>query len=192
MATRTHTQHMTVDEFYRWVSRPGNQDKFYELDEGEIIEMPPPGELHGILCAWIVRLLWRYVEARGKGYVCSNDTGLVIRRRPATVRGPDIMLYDENRPLRKFSRKFAQRLPRLVVEVLSSSDRMAKMNRKVSQYLKRGIPLVWVVDPEAEAISVYRPGQDVYVVEGEDEITGEEVLPGLRFRVAEFFTLPGQ
>lgn len=192
MATRIRSQQMTVDEFYEWVIRPKNQDKFFELDEGEVVEVPPPGELHGILCAWIIHLLWKYVEARGKGYVCSNDTGLVIKRRPAIVRGPDIMLYDENRPLRKFSRKFAERLPKLVVEVLSGTDRMAKVNRKVSQYLKRGIPLVWVVDPEAEAVSVYRPGQDVYVVEGEDEITGNDVLPGLRFRVEEFFALPGE
>ena len=192
MATRTQTQHLTVDEFYEWVSRPANQDKFHELDEGEIVEMPPPGETHGTICAWIVYLLWKYVKARGKGYVCSNDTGLVLRRRPATVRGPDIMVYDESRPLRKLSRKFAVRLPRLVVEVLSPSDRMAKVNRKVGQYLRRGIPLVWVVHPETESVSVYRPGQDVYVVEGDHEITGENVLPGLRFRVAEFFALPGE
>src|SRR5437867_3101505 len=96
--TKRQTKLLTADEFYEWVNRPENQDKFYELDEGRVVEMPPPGETHGVLCAFIVHLLWMYVIRRGKGYVCSNDTGLVVKRKPGTVRGPDIMLFDESLP----------------------------------------------------------------------------------------------
>jgi Uma2 family endonuclease len=140
----------------------------------------------------IAYLLTHYVIRRGKGYVCINDTGLLIKRRPGTVRGPDIMLFDENRPLHKLSRKYAERIPKLVVEVLSPSDQMTKMSRRISQFLKRSVPLVWLVDPEEQAVTVYRPGKEHYVVRGEETLTGEDVLPGLRFRVAELFALPGQ
>jgi Uma2 family endonuclease len=186
------TKAMSADEFYQWAIRDGNRDKLYELDEGRIVEVPPAGEYHGVLCAYIVYLLWQYVFKRGKGYVCSNDTGLLIKRRPGTVRGPDIMLFDESRLLKKLSRKFAERIPKLVVEVLSPSDQMTKMARRVSQFLKRGVPLVWVVDPEEHAVTVYRPGKAHKVVRETEEITGEDVLPGLRYRVADLFQFPGQ
>src|SRR5689334_17656953 len=98
MAT-VDVRRMTPDEFFEWANRPENEDRFFELDEGEVVEMPPPGELHGLICGFIVHLLWKYVLERGKGQVCSNDTGLLVKKKPGTVRGPDIMLFDESRPL---------------------------------------------------------------------------------------------
>jgi Uma2 family endonuclease len=183
---------LTPDEFFEWANRPENAGKLYELDEGRAVEVPPPGELHGVICFLISHLLGRYVFQRGRGYVCTNDTGLLVKRKPGTVRGPDVMLFDESRPLEKLSRKYSTQLPKLVVEVWSPTDQPGKVNRRISQYLKRGVPLVWLVDPEVRTVSVYRPGKEHYVVEEAETLTGEDVLPGLRHRVAELFTLPGQ
>jgi Uma2 family endonuclease len=190
MATVT-TGPMTAEEFAEWAARPENQGRFVELDRGEVVEMPPPSEMHGILCGWIAHLLWRYVLQRGKGAVSSNDTGLLVESGPDTVRGPDLMLFDETRPLESLSRKFSERLPRLVVEVLSPSDKKGKVDQRISQYLRRGVPLIWVVDPEVRTVTVLRPGKDLYVRDDTEEVTGEDVLPDCRYRVAEFFTLPG-
>jgi Uma2 family endonuclease len=186
------TKPMTVAEFYEWTTRVQNNGKLYELDEGMVVEMPTPGEFHGAICFLIAYLLGTYVFQRGKGYICTNDTGLLVKRRPGTVRGPDIMLFDEKLPLRKLSRKFSVRLPKLVVEVLSPSDQMARINRRISQFLQRGVPLIWLVDPETRTVTVYRPGKDFKILSETDEITGEDVLPKMRFHVAEFFALPGQ
>jgi Uma2 family endonuclease len=191
MSTVT-TKPMTAGEFFEWVHRPENQDRFFELDDGEVVEMPPPGELHGILCGFIAHLLWVYVIGRGKGAVSTNDAGLLIKRKPGTVRGPDIMVFDESRPLRKLSRKFSEKIPRLIVEVLSPSDKMAKVNRRISQYLKRGVPLVWLVDPETRTVTVYKPGKDFEVLKEDEEVTGGDVLPKLRHAVAELFAVPGE
>jgi Uma2 family endonuclease len=54
------------------------------------------------------------------------------------------------------------------------------------------VKLVWIVDPEAREVCVYRPGHDPYVVTENEELTGEDVLPGFRCRVSEFFKLPGK
>jgi Uma2 family endonuclease len=186
------TRLMSAEEFYEWANRPENQDTLYELDEGKVVEVPPAGETHGVICFIIAYLLGKYVFQRGRGYVCTNDTGLLIKRKPGTVRGPDIMLFDENIPLHKLSRKWARRIPKLIVEVLSPSDQMAKVNRRISQYLKRGVPLVWLVHPDARSVTVYRPGKDFRVLQETDELTGEDVLPKLRIRVADLFALPGQ
>jgi Uma2 family endonuclease len=191
MAT-VSTRPMTAEEFFEWASRPENQDKYCELERGEIVPMPPPGQLHGALCAWIAYLLWSYVLKCGKGHVCSNDTGLIVERNPDTVRGADVMLFAETIPLEDLSPRYPDQLPQLVVEVLSPNDRQGRTNRRISQYLKRGIPLVWLVDPEVRSITVYQPGKEHYVAEGSDVLTGNDVLPNFQFTAGEFFTLPGQ
>ncbi len=66
------------------------------------------------------------------------------------------------------------------------------MNKRLSQYLKMGVPLVMLVDPEVRSVTVYRHGKDHYVLDDKDELTGEDVLPDFRCRVAEFFARPGQ
>src|SRR5438128_8124659 len=101
------------------------------------------------------------------------------------------MLFDESRPLKKMSRKFVDRIPKLIVEVLSPRDKLTQVNQRISQYLKRGVPLVWLVDPELRLVTVYRPGKDLVPLEETDELQSDDVLPGFRGRVAEFFTLPG-
>jgi Uma2 family endonuclease len=191
MAT-TGTKLLTADEFWEFVNRPENQDRYWELENGEVVEKPPPAEFHGILCAWIAHLLWDYAIRRGRGRVCSNDTGLVVRRGPDTVRGPDLMFFDDTKSLDELSRKFAQDVPRLIVEVLSPSDRVGKVNRRVGQYLRRGVPLVWVVDGDDRAITVYRTGQEPQTLDDSDELSDDDALPDFRCRVADLFTLPGQ
>src|SRR5215813_8568754 len=76
---------MTAEEFWDWLHQNNGADKRWELVNGEIEEMPPPGELHGVVCAWIAAFLWQFVIRRGHGRVCSNDTGLVVTSDPDTV-----------------------------------------------------------------------------------------------------------
>jgi Uma2 family endonuclease len=189
MAT-VETDLMTAEEFFDWAGRPENEDKLFELEFGEIVEMPNPSELHGVVCALIAHLLWTYIFGRGKGYVCSNDSGLLVARGPDTVRGPDLMLFDESRSLDALSRKFTERIPKLIVEVLSPSDQMTKVNLRISQFLKRGVPLAWLVDPDARRVTVYRPGKEHTVVDETEELTGEGALADLRVRVADLFAMP--
>jgi Uma2 family endonuclease len=54
------------------------------------------------------------------------------------------------------------------------------------------VALVWLVDPEGRTVTVYRNGQLPQVLEGEDELACEEMLPGFRCRTADFFYLPGE
>lgn len=191
MAT-VETKHLTAEEFWEWANRPENQDKPYELDRGEVVEVTRPAEFHGVLCAWIAHLLWGYALRHGRGCVCSNDTGLLVERDPDTLRGPDVMFLDELLGLEQLSRKFTQRIPKLVIEVMSPNDRMTKLNRRIGQYLERGVDLVWLVDADVRSLTVYRRDRYPRVLDDSEEVTGEEVLPDLRFRVSELFTLPAE
>jgi Uma2 family endonuclease len=193
MAT-AETRLMTAEEFHEWASRKENLDKTWELVKGEPIEITPPGEVHGILCAWIAHLLWEFIlqQRGGKGRVTGNDAGLIVERDPDTVCGPDLMLFAESRRLDQLSPTYPADLPLLVVEVRSPSDSYRRMLRRGTQYLERGVPMVWVVDPDDMSITFLRPRESPLFLEATDEVTGGEVLPDFRRPVADFFNFPGQ
>lgn len=183
---------MTAEEFYAWANRPENAGRWYELDRGEVIEVPPPKHLHGVVCWLISSLLAQYIARRGAGYACTNDTGIVVGRRPDTVRGADIMLFLESKTWDQLGRGYVEDIPNLIVEVLSPDDRPGKTNRRIEQYLRRGVPLVWLIDPEDRIVTVYRPNEFHKVLDETDELTGNGVLPEFSCRVADLFALPGQ
>lgn len=185
------TRGMTAGEFWEWCCRPENAGKRAELVRGEIIEMSSPGEVHGTVCWWIGALLAMFVLKRGKGRAATNDTGVVVEEGPDTVRGPDVVFFDETRPLDQLNWKHIRQVPTLVIEVVSPTDTPNKINRRVGEYLKRGVPLVWIVDPEDRTVGIHRKGELPRTLDEGDELTGEEVLPDLKHRVAELFTLPG-
>jgi Uma2 family endonuclease len=183
---------MTAEEFATWTARPENQGRWWELDRGRVIEMPPPKYPHGTLCGWITHLLWSFAVRRGRGHVISNDTGLIVERGPDTVRGVDVMFIDESTPFERIPRTYVESVPALAVEVRSPDDRPNQMHRRVAQYLARGVPLVWVVDPEDQSVAVHRPGELPLVAEGDDELVGYDALPDFACKVADLFALPGQ
>jgi Uma2 family endonuclease len=182
---------MTAEEFWEWCNRPENANKHAELVRGEIVEMPSPGERHGLLCAWIAFLLLTYVRSRRRGAVATNDTGLIVEESPDTVRGPDVVLFAECIPLEHANPRHSRRIPELVVEVLSPTDSWTALLRRVKQYHQRGVPLVWVVDPEPRTVTVCRPNEYQQLLEESEDVTGNGVLADFRLRVSELFNLPG-
>jgi Uma2 family endonuclease len=181
---------LTAEEFMAFVERPENAGRWFELDRGRVIEMPPPGRPHGVLCSWIAHLLWQYAIRVG-GQVTSNDTAFVVGRRPDCVRGADVMLFLTACRLADIPPGPVTDLPALIAEVYSPSDRPGQLNRRVSQYLRRGVPLVWVVYPDDRSVDVYRPGAEVLSLDGDDALAFPDVLPGFAGTVRDLFALPG-
>ena len=121
--------------------------------------MSRPGKLHGFVCGNIARILGNFARQRKKGYVCTNETGIVVERDPDTVRGPDLMFFEDASSAADIERKFGQTPALLDVEVLSPNDTHGKIMKRVNEQLAFGTPLVWVVDCEAENVTVHRPGR---------------------------------
>jgi Uma2 family endonuclease len=182
---------MTADDFFDFVHRPENAGKGFELDRGKVVEKPPPRERHGVVCSNVNLLLGLYVRQRRQGYVTSNDAGVRIDRNPDTVRGPDVACFETSRPYADLNPKFVEQTPTLVVEVWSPNDRPGKMTRRVAGYLRAGVKVVWVIDPEERDVTVYRPGQDDKVFDSKQELAGGDALPGFRCAVADLFFSAG-
>lgn len=195
MATQIETAlptKLTAEEFHVWACRPENEGKRYELDSGKVVEMPSPGVRHGTVCWLLSLIVGQYLFRRGAGHAASNDSGLIVQRKPDTVRGPDLMVFMDAVKYDDLELKYSERIPALVVEVLSPDDRPGKTNRRVEQYIRRGVPLVWLIDPEDRTVTVYRPEEFHKVLDENDELSGNGVLTDFSCRVSDLFSLPGQ
>ena len=185
-------QQMTVEEFFDWTHREENRDRFFELERGAVIEMPPPGKYHGFVCMNVGAILHSYAAEQGSGYVCSNDAGVVTERNPDSVRGPDLSDYEDAQTAGDIDRGYGHRPPRLAVEVLSPHDRVNPMLQRVAELLRAGVGMVWVIAPEPRDISLCRPSQEPQLLSADDTLTAEDVLPDFACPVAQIFEMPGQ
>ena len=154
-----------------------------ELVRGRIVEMNQPYPRHGLICMEIGHVVRSYVKQHKLGYVMCNDSGVITERDPDTVRGPDISFYSHGRlPKGPIPQGYLKVAPNLVFEVLSPSDRWARVLEKVGEYLTAGVEVVCVLDPERETMHVYRDETPSEVLAADDELTIPEVLG--EFRIA--------
>lgn len=188
--TTIPTTLMTASEFWDFVHRPANRDQIFELERGKVVELSRPGEVHGVVCLNAGFILGTYIRQRRKGYVCANGTGIVWERNPDTVRGRDVVLYNHSRRYKVLNPKFCEEVPTLAVEAKSPNDRMNKITRRISQFLNWGVGLVWLIDPEDRTIAIYRRDRPPEVLEEDEELIGDGILPNFRCRVADFFFMP--
>ena len=181
----TQTRLITADEFLVWPDEPGFRQ---ELIRGEVVTMSLAGGLHGKVASKILRLVGNHVEAARLGETYAAETGFIVEHDPDTVRGADVAFVGNVRlVLITNPVKHIPFGPDLVVEVLSPNDRYGEVEEKVRMWLAAGSQLVWVVDPEARIVVVYRPRAEPVALREDQEVDGGDVIPGFRCRVADFF-----
>jgi Uma2 family endonuclease len=157
----------------------------YELVRGELYRMPQPQGRHGLVVAAVVWFVYGFVRERDLGRVY-DQSGVVLERGPDTLLGPDLSFIRRER-LPADLDAWPEVAPDLVVEVVSPSQSGPSIERKVALYLAAGVRLVWVVDPERRTVHVYRADGTDLVLTEQDELDGEDVLPGFRLPVAQLF-----
>jgi Uma2 family endonuclease len=178
---------VTAENFAAFVARPENADRWFELERGEIIELPPPKKPHGNVCGNIARFLGNYAVATGAGYVTANDAGYITERSPDSVRGPDVAYWNDTEVVAASDPEYTETPPIVAVEVLSPDDRINRVNRKIGEYLKSGVLEVWIIDPAARDIAIHRAETAPLFLSERDELDGGLILPGFRCPVAELF-----
>lgn len=195
MSTAPHSAttkvRMTADEFWEFVHRPENHDRDFDLIRGEVFEVSRPTKPHGRVCIRIAMFIEQYAERVGKGYTVGNDSGVVLGARSETVVGPDVAYFTDAQTFGDLHPKWGDVPPVLAVEVSPPTDRPGRVNAKIREYLTNGVKIVWQVDYEERNVTVYRPKQDIEVIDEGGELTGGDDLPGLFIKVADIFKLPG-
>jgi len=189
VSLRTETELMTVDEFYDFVNRPENRARIFELVRGEVIELSRPTRIHGRVCINTGFALETFARKKKKGYVVSNDSGVILENEAGTVRGPDIAYYEDVDQFEDLPQKWGDIPPRLAVEVLSPNDGASYLTQKIQDYLDNGVEVVWVIDPDTKTVGVYSKAGVQFLSE-KQTLTGGYILPGFRVKVSELFKLP--
>src|SRR5690348_13748602 len=119
---------LTADELERM---PDDDSVRTELDEGELITLPPAAEGHGFNESRIVSELEQFVRKHKLGRVYTGDTG--FRLNDGTVRSPDVAFVRARRVPTIKSEGFANGAPDLAIEIFSPSDSVRQLMRKVKQ-----------------------------------------------------------
>jgi Uma2 family endonuclease len=173
---------VTAEEFEKYP----DDDYRYELVEGRVVRMSPPGYIHGRITMAFGALLHQHVRAQALGVVF-NELGCKLKSNPDTVRGPDIAFIRTDRIPAKDPKGFWRGAPDLAVEVLSPDDTRSEIRAKTAEYLEAGVGLVVVVDPEKETVSLFARHGSTGPLRGDDIVDLDDVVAGFRCRVNEIF-----
>jgi Uma2 family endonuclease len=157
-----------------------------ELIDGRIIPSSPTGGEHGRVESELAARLREFARQHKLGWVVAGEAGIYTRRNPDRVRGMDVAFVSYAR-LPRLPAGFLTVAPELVVEIISPTDRWSAMQTKIEEYLAIGVACVWVVDPAAHSVRVYRASARMTRLENGDILRGEGLLAGLEISLAELF-----
>jgi len=169
---------MTDEQFFQLCQ--DNRDLRFERNaDGGLIIMPPTGGETGNRNAGITAQLWLWNEQSQLGLVFDSSTGFKLPN--GADRSPDAswILKERWEQLTSAERKqFLPLCPDFVIELLSPSDSLKVTQEKMAEYRDHGTRLGWLIIPASGQVEIYRPGQEVEVLENPDQLSGETVLPG--------------
>lgn len=160
-------------------------DVSWELRDGELLPMSPPGFRHGKVALAIGTQLLVQGEQRGHGEA-AVEIAVILRRNPDHVVAPDaLFLAKSSCPPQLSSEGYLLTVPELVVEVRSKNDTQPEIDAKVRDYLTAGVALVWVADPDARTVTAHRPNTAPAVFAAGDTLAADPVIPGFAVPVAD-------
>lgn len=171
------------------VARLSDQDdKLYELVDGALVEKKNVSKISNYIAARIIILLGTTYPP-SKAYIFAEQPTYCFDKELRNGRRPDVAMVWTERIPEELDHDELYIPPHLVVEVASPSNGFMEQQRRVNRYRAAGVPMVWLVDPDARAMHVYRGnGDDVSYLQGDDAaFENEPLLPGLSFKLGQIF-----
>jgi Uma2 family endonuclease len=159
---------------------------WFEGDEEE----QPMGAKAGLVVMAVGGALQVYNVEHDIGYLFSSDCGyMIFPHAPRLTRYPDLSFVRKGRlPEGGPPDGNLRIVPDLVVEVISPNDLAEEVETRLTDFIRAGVPLIWVIYPNTRSIRVIRKGASEPVHFEDDELSGGEVLPGFSCRVGSLLT----
>ena len=162
-------------------------DVRYELDNGRLVVLPPPGDVHSAIQAKVGGEFYLQGERPGHGKA-RVESGIVLWRNPDRLVGADAaFIAAAALPLRVTREGYLETIPDLVVEIRSRNDTMAELAAKAEDYLTAGVRIVWLVDPQSRTVVVRRGRAPAETLDDAGVLDGGDVIPGFRLPLAALF-----
>lgn len=157
----------TPDELHQFIETHPEPVPRYELVHGELLVTPSPTSLHQRLVLEIAVQLREYVKRHSLGETRISPSDL--RPIPDALLQPDLYVIPAVEQRRAPLEDPVTRVL-IAVEVLSPSS--ARFDRVIKRrlYQEIGVTEYWLVDPDAQTIERWRPGDE------RPEITDREIV----------------
>ena len=160
--------------------RDGNK---YELIGGEIT-MAPAGMYHELIAGELFYRLKIYLSQNRLGQLYTSSAGFKLTNQD--LLSPDVSFVSNARlPGGRTPIGFGTFAPDLAVEIVSPSDSLFDVEAKADLYLQNGTRMVWVINPRSRRATIYRPAQRIRVIQDDEALDGEDVLPGFSVTLAD-------
>jgi Uma2 family endonuclease len=178
---------LTVEDYEHF---PEGDRKRHELIDGEHVVTPAPFVPHQRLVGNLHLALRAIVDSQALGEVLLSPVDVVLSRHDVVQ--PDLLFVRSQRQEIVENRVTAA--PDLAIEVLSPSSRRTDELRKRARYEAFGVEELWIVDPDIDAVRVYRRaagsesfGRAEQLLAEAGDVLETPLLPGFSLALAAFF-----
>jgi len=146
---------------------------------GTLTLMSPTGGLSSARNSVITRHLDQWSEEQRDGI--SFDSNGMFKLPTGSIRTPDAawVQHDRFAALSESERTGVVPLaPDFVIELRSPTDPFDALKDKMSEYMRAGVRLGWLIDPETETVSIYNPKESPTTLDRPDSVTADAVVDG--------------
>jgi Uma2 family endonuclease len=172
-------QRMTLDEF---LVLP-NDGPSLEYDDGVVTQKVAAKPVHGSFQSFIYDTLNHFARPRRLGLVLTETRFVTPNWSPV----PDVIFYRRERlAVRRPPEDFTDP-PELAVEIVSPDQSLASLQRKSLRYMAVGVKVALVIAPNDGSVFEFRPDQPLRILQGDDQIDLDDILPGFEMTVRELF-----
>jgi Uma2 family endonuclease len=136
--------------------------------------LPISGERNGDLSGQV----WYWNRQTDLGRAFDSSTGYDFSAVDGGMPSPDSSWIEKSRLEGVSFEKFFSIAPDFVIELRSTSDDLKPTQKKMLVYQQVGVRMGLLIDPKKQRVEIYRPGQEVEILEAPTWIDCNEVMPG--------------
>jgi Uma2 family endonuclease len=155
----------------------------YELVNGELVPVMPATRTPSRVGLEMLVRMHAHVQSIGAGAVYGDVwCHLDLPYDPERLRAPDVAYFGPDKLQAAGDDEIFHVVPDLVVEVFSPTNRRrpGDFQQRVRDYLDAGVPLLWIIYPDARYAMVHRPDGTARMKREDEVLDGEDILPGFR------------
>jgi Uma2 family endonuclease len=168
---------LTEEQYFQMCQN--NRDlRFERTAKGVLLIMPPTGGETSNRNADLTFQLQAWSRQNNLGKAFDSNGGFKLPN--GADRSPDaswVKMERWNTLTPEQREKFLPLCPDFVVELRSPSDSLTELREKMQEYIENGARLGWLIDRKNKRVEIYRPNQEVEILENPATLSGEDVLP---------------
>lgn len=177
------------DQTFERIVKANPEWNFEQTAQGELIIVPPTGGTSGRKNSSLTGQLDAWVDVNlSLGESFDSNTLFVLPN--GAKRSPDASWVTRERwdaLTRQQQDGYPPLCPDFVIELRSPTDNLEDLRVKMQEYMDNGALLGWLINPQDRQVEIYRPTEEVEVLQSPTSLSGENVLPGFVLSLQRIF-----